>query len=197
MDMESVWKRIAAWHGTNCPANSFELAPGATTDQIDVFQNATRVELPGDVRLSYTFCNGGLYSGAMSQHANLCHFGEFLPLEKVLEQWQMYRQMERDQGYGEGPEWEPQDIEGPVDQLWNPPTRIPLTDSSGDHLMIDTATFTGTDGQVILHDHEVGPTKVLAPSWFEFLGQLADDLESGKYEYNEDEMTVCPTGMYD
>jgi cell wall assembly regulator SMI1 len=52
-------------------------------------------------------------------------------------------------------------------------------------------------GQVFLHSHEIGPEEYLAPTWGDWLMQIADDLEAGKYSYHEEEMTVAPLGMYD
>ena len=104
----------------------------------------------------------------------------------------MYRQMEADDGYGQGPDWTVECIEGPIDPLWNPASRMIVTDNSGDHLLIDTLCELGEPGQVIEHSHEEGPLRVVARSWGEFLQDFADALEAGRFAYVPDEENVMP-----
>lgn len=93
------------------------------------------------------------------------------------------------------PDWQPTDISGPIKPIWWNTKRIHLTDNSGEHLTIDLdPPPNGRRGQII-HLGDVGPTKVLATSWSAFLTQLADDLEAGKYFYDEKEGTVLQLGM--
>ena len=192
MDMESVWKRIAAWYSVNVPNEEFGLAPGASDEQIATFESATGVELPDDVKASYLMHNGG--AAGQFEPASLVHYGPFLSLDGMLSQWKFHREMEED---GEYEERELEILDEPIDPIWMPMTRLPITDNSGDHLLIDTLSEAGTNGQIISYSHEIGPDSVVAESWFDFLCELADDLETGEYEYNEEEETVCPLGMYD
>src|ERR1700677_3273303 len=83
-------------------------------------------------------------------------------------------------------DWRAHDIKGPIKPVFWNKRRIYITDNSGDHLTLDLdPPENGRYGQVLHHSHEVGPTKVVAASWSDFLNQLAIDLESGKYIYFE------------
>ena len=97
-----------------------------------------------------------------------------------------------------GEDWTTSAIEGPIKPIFWNVKRLFITDNSGDHLTLDLdPPPRGQYGQVFNHSHEVGPEKVLAPSWSAFLTELADDLEAGTYVYVEEEDTVALPGMYD
>ena len=55
----------------------------------------------------------------------------------------------------------------------------------------------GQVGQIIEFSHEIGPTAVLANSFGEWLHELAEGLESGKFVYYPEEETVAPLGLYE
>lgn len=83
-------------------------------------------------------------------------------------------------------DWKVRDCHGPIKPIFWSAKRIPVTDNSGDHLILDLdPPADGVNGQVIHHSHEVGPLQVLASSWADFLANLVDDLESGKYYYDD------------
>jgi hypothetical protein len=52
----------------------------------------------------------------------------------------------------------------------------------------------GTRGQVILYDHEVGPMRVVAPSFSAWLARIAAALEAGKLVWREQARQVEPLG---
>lgn len=188
--LDEIWHRIIAWHDNNTYPGKFRLQPGATEEQIRTIEDTIDQHLPEDVRDSFLVHNGGYDSW-------LLYHGELLSIEGLLEQWEMYTHWQTDEHWGLGEEWRPFDIEGPIKPIWWNPKRIPLTDNSGDHIMIDLdPPENGKYGQVLEHDHEVGPTRVLADSWYEWLRQIANDLEAGKYIYVEEEDIVALPGMY-
>ena len=191
MDLVGVWQRIAVRHKDNTPPGIFRLAPGASDSEIDQFEAAIGLTLPPDVRESYSIHNGGL------GHTCLLWY-ELLPLGSVLKWWQTYLEWQRKDGWGLGEDWKPFDVRGPIKPYWWTSKRIPLLDASGDHVMLDLdPAEDGNYGQIIDHCHEIGPQSLLAGNWLEWLNQLADDLEAGKYVYLEEEETVAPPGMYD
>jgi cell wall assembly regulator SMI1 len=114
--------------------------------------------------------------------SDLLGFGEVMPLSRVEAMWRMYDQWQRENGYGLGPSWEPEEVEGPIKRVWWSPLRIPLTDiGGGDPVMVDLDPAEGgTRGQVIRFSHEVGPRKVLARNWAEWLRGIADELNAGR-----------------
>jgi len=81
----------------------------------------------------------------------------------------------------------PPDIKGVKRVYWNP-RRIPVTDNSGFHVMLDLdPTADGQYGQAIEFAEE-GPTKVIAASWADYLDGLANGLESRKLVFVDGEV---------
>ncbi|AMV26150.1 SMI1 / KNR4 family protein [Gemmata sp. SH-PL17] len=116
-----------------------------------------------------------------------------MPLARMLEQWKVYSDWRAKGEYAVGENWEPRRIEGPIKPVFWNQLRVYVTDNSGNHLTLDLdPPAGGRYGQVLYHSHEVGPTQVVAPNWATFLGNLAEDLESGKYVYFEHDSTLEP-----
>jgi cell wall assembly regulator SMI1 len=129
----------------------------------------------------------------------LLYYGEVMPLTGVETMWRRYGDWQQENGYGLGEDWQTRTITGPIKPVWWSPLRVPLTNNGGgDPVMLDLDPGKGgIRGQVIKFSHEVGPTNVLAPSWSEWLGVIADELAAGKYVYLENEDTIAPPGFYD
>lgn len=194
MTLANTWNRIVEWHEAHTRPGNFRLNDGATPSAISAFEQAINAMLPDDFRESLLLHDGG------DEHCWILWHGELLTLEGILKQWKWYQDLQSCGKYAVpgSEDWIPHVIEGPIKPIFWNTKRIYVTDNSGDHLTLDLdPPKEGNYGQVIDHSHEVGPEKVLAPSWSAFLGQLADDLEAGKYVYVEDEDTVALPGMYD
>jgi cell wall assembly regulator SMI1 len=174
MSVRESWKRIADWYDGSPRRGLIILSAGASEGQLKALEQAIGNHLPEDLRESYLLHNGT---------SDLLGFGEVMPLNRVEAMWRMYADWQRENGYGLGPDWEPRDIEGPIKPIWWSPLRIPVTDNGGgDPVMIDLDPGEGgTRGQVIRFSHEVGPEKVMARSWAEWLSGIEDELEAGKY----------------
>ena len=73
------------------------------------------------------------------------------------------------------------------DDWWNPKW-VPLTYSgSGDHHCVDLAPTPDREvGQIILMYHDVPTRQVVARSFGAWLEAVANDLEAGRYVYDED-----------
>jgi cell wall assembly regulator SMI1 len=193
MSIADDWIRIAAWYDGNTRPGKFRLNPGATPEAVAAFEYVIEAELPADFRESLLLNDGGT-------DAWILWHGELLTLDKIREQWEMYREWQANGDYAvEGDEdWTPNAIDGPIKPIFWNVRRLPITDNGGDHLALDLdSPPDGHYGQVIDHSHEVGPERVVAPSWSVFLSQLADDLEAGTYVYARREDTVALPGMYD
>ena len=148
--------------------------------------------LPKDFRESLLLHNGG--------DCWILWYGELLTLNSILDQWNMYREMQSRGEYAvlSDDGWSANSIDGPIKPVFWNPKRICVTDNSGDHLILDLdPPDDGQRGQIIDHSHEVGPQTILASSWGDFLQKLADDLEAGEYVYVEEEEMVALPGMYD
>lgn len=90
-------------------------------------------------------------------------------------------------GIPEYDDYQPQSIEGPIKPIWWNPLRIRVTDNrSGGGLTIDLDPAKGgTRGQVIHFDSVMGPTRVYATGWGEFLKQIATDAQAGCFVFDE------------
>jgi cell wall assembly regulator SMI1/predicted DNA-binding WGR domain protein len=175
MTIREDWKRIADFASENFPEGVFRLAEGATQEQIDAAEAILGFSLPDDVRESYRVHNGSL-------ETSFAIIGELSSIEVVARDFAQRRSWPTD-GWGT-----PDEIQGPIRPVWWDTSRVQLTESgSGDGLTIDLDPAEGgTWGQVIHHDHEVGPRRVYAPSWGALLKRIADDAEADKIVYDED-----------
>ncbi|RYX80736.1 glucan biosynthesis protein [bacterium] len=185
----SAWKRIAAWYDANTPEGTLVLAPGASEEEIVHLENTIGFRLPDDLRASFAVHNG------VTNEAFLLYHGELLSLKGVLQEHQGRLQWQREDGYGVGPDYEPRDIESssPIKPVFWNPLRLPLTDNSGNAVMSDFDPAPGGQwGQIIAFDHEVGPQRVLGPSFGQWLTSLAEGLENGEYTWIEEEGQVGP-----
>ena len=142
------------------------------------FEKEIDARLPDDFKESLRIHDGGGW-WVPWRH------GDLLSLEQILEQWKMYSDWQAKGEYATGGDnWRADNIKGPIKRVFWNKKRIYVTDNSGDHLTLDLdPPADGTYGQVIDHSHEVGPMEVVATGWGEFLRNLVEDLESGKYVY--------------
>jgi len=180
------WERIAAWIDEYAGRGLFRLNGGVPLKAIEHFEKEIGARLPDDFRESLQ-----IHELDRDPECWISSFGNFQTLEQILKQWKMYCEWQKNEGYGIGDDWRTNDIVGPIKPVFWNPLRIYISDNSGDHLTIDLdPPPDGRRGQLVKHSHEVGPKSVVASSWSEFLRQLADDLEAGKYVYFEDELAL-------
>jgi cell wall assembly regulator SMI1 len=190
-EISRSWQRIARWHGAH-GVTSFKLAPGADKSKIAKAERTLGFALPEDVRLSWE-----LHDGGATDSTWILTYGDLLPLDRLVAQWQTYCEWQRDEQWGLREHYEAEAVRGPIKPVWWSPKRIAVTDNGGDALMIDLdPPPSGTAGQTIAFDHEVGPTEVLAASWSEFLDLWAAELEAGKYIYYPKGGVVALPGAY-
>jgi cell wall assembly regulator SMI1 len=194
--MKALWERIEAWFSQHAPDN-VSLPEGAKESEIDQAESVIGMRFPLDLRESYKLHNG-------SNRIWLFPQGYLMPLEKprhlsrrkqalyqsVLDSWKSmnqllsrgilseYHQSGSSEGSTSGASWSPN---------W-----LPITcNQSGDYVCIDLDTNgKNAAGQVIDWWHEKGSPTVLCPSFSTFLADLVDDLESGRYVFDERESAV-------
>ncbi|MDR2298266.1 MAG: SMI1/KNR4 family protein [Comamonas sp.] len=190
-DLQHNWNRIARWYATNTPQGTLVLAKGASEDEIAELETALGQRLPDDLRHSLSLHNGAANEGYLLYH------GELLSTRGILKVWQMYRAMQHNEGWGQGDDYETEELQGPIRPVYWDGLRIPLTDNSGDAAMLDLLPAEGGQaGQIIEFDGEVGPRTVLASSFSAWIAQLADELEQGRHVYIEDAGCVAPPGTW-
>jgi cell wall assembly regulator SMI1 len=176
-----IWNRIIAWFAANIPAEHFTFSDGASEEEISAAEARMRVHLPDDVRESYLLHNG-------TDNRPLFECYSLASLAEIIVDWRLSETVLEQEELGLYPSYPPpRDPQGPVKRvMWNLGW-IPIMDADGDHVMIDLDPAPGGKiGQVIERSHEVGPLRLIAYSFREFLSNYADDLEAGKYRYGED-----------
>lgn len=176
------WDRIKAWYSENAKSIGGDLAKGASATAIRRFEKEIGASLPEDFRESVMIHNGGGWWVPS-------RYGDLLSLDQILTNWRKYSDWLARGTYATSDgSWEANAIEGPIKPIFWNKKRVYVTDNSGNHLTLDLdPPADGRYGQIIHHSHEVGPTKVVASSWGEFLSKLVEELESGKYVYLPDE----------
>jgi cell wall assembly regulator SMI1 len=109
-----------------------------------------------------------------------------LSLAEVVEQWGMWKRIVEE---GTFDAIEP-DCPPTVRKVWWNLKWVPFThNGGGDHPCIDLdPAETGTVGQVVQFNHEVGAHSVLAPDLAAYLEHFAGDLEGGHYRFDPDEL---------
>jgi cell wall assembly regulator SMI1 len=184
---KEAWKRLKAWFKGNLPEVLEDLNPGATSEEVKRFEQAVGHKLPAEVRLFYRTHNGQRCGWNVP---GVVYGLPILSLQDCLTQWRSWEKgRRRSQGKG-GPSLD--DIcasfpEGAVQVKYTSPSWIPLSyDGSGNHFGVDLAPGPkGSVGQVINFGRDEEHHCVLAPSWGQFLNDLADELERGNYRIEE------------
>jgi cell wall assembly regulator SMI1 len=177
--MRDVWDRIEAWLSANAPNVLEGLNSGASEAALQEAEAYLGVAFPADVRESY-----GIHNGQPRDAPGLTDGGEFLSLERMREEWQLWKDP-LDGGDFDGITSEPQE---PIRNDWWHPKWIPLTyDGAGNHLCLDLDPAPGGNlGQIITMWHDDGERTVEAPSFRAWLEELVANLESGDYIYSEE-----------
>lgn len=172
------WARIERWYAEHASDYPLSLAPGASESALSAFEKEIGTSLPEEFKASVRIHDGGGW-WVPWRH------GDLLSLDQIIQQWKSYSDWQAKGEYATA-DWTATAIEGPIKPIFWNRRRIYITDNSGNHLTLDLdPPPDGGYGQVLYHSHEVGPTEVVAPSWADFLSDLAVDLESGKYIYDE------------
>src|SRR5262249_23689338 len=108
-----------------------------------------------------------------------------MPLREIVTHWKMGRDalLTRDPVVNIPPQ-KPDARINPT--MWNSRWIPVLHNMGGDYLILDLdPTPKGDIGQLIEFYHEEGPTNVLAPGFGCWLSAYIQDLELGKYEFDE------------
>ena len=178
MSVAELWSRIREIYAAHDDLCDWTFNAPASDADVARLQNAVPQQIPQDYLASLRVHDGCAW---------LPGYGELLTVDETLRQREMYSEWQRDNGYGDhtstlpdSDTWYPRQIDGPIKPYWWKPSRLFVTDSSGDHIAIDfDPPDNGSYGQVIDHSHETGPSQVVADSWTLFLTRFITDLENG------------------
>jgi cell wall assembly regulator SMI1 len=174
------WARIEAWLQANAPEEDYVgSAAGASDEAIRSAESAMGCRLPDDVRAWFALRNE-YFAGLPDWDLD--------DLERVVSTWKMLHGIYASGYFAEFRS----DPTGPIRTEWWHPGWVPITNNlGGDHLCIDLApTEGGTLGQVIWWIHDDDHREVVAPSFNAWLRQMADGLEAGRYEFDDDGLLV-------
>lgn len=188
--VKESWKTISKWVESSSSKNG--LPDGVSSDQIKEAEQQMCLVLPDDLKEVYRIHNG-------SSLISFFDFGYLMPLfiplglskqaqnsyQEIVSKWKWYKEY-LDEGVYEGLSSFPVESTKIKSDHWNRKW-IPITDNmAGDQLCIDLdPEIEGTYGQVIAWDHEAGATKVIAPSFQNWLEDLALQLESDMCVFDE------------
>lgn len=184
--IEELWQRIEAWMYRQAPQLWQQLAPGASEEAIMHLEDVLGVTLPEEFRASYRRHNGGYKMSLVTTM-------KILPIEGILENWQILRELLDDDDWASTPPyyftdqralrsgWQP----GPIQPVWWHQRWIPFgEDNAGNLTCLDLAPAPGgAIGQILDWDHECGPSRVLFSSFHQFLRAFADQLENTPDEH--------------
>ena len=179
------WARISTWLKANAPDALTDAGPAVTTKEVDSAAKKMAVKLHADHVKFCQIINGAESSGIFPAYGEWEDMA-FSPmsLDDSTSAWEMLKQLLE---LGEFTDRPLVSVEGVANDFWNV-AWIPFADNGGgDYYCIDMAPGKGgKKGQVIFHSHESGQHVVLATSLRDYLSQLADNLDAGRLEYDED-----------
>jgi len=184
---EHAWEKIAAWFCAHVPRTS--LRPGVSEVDLRVAESTMKLHFPEDVRESY-FVHDGAENGAFFLNFRLMSLADIVEnwkgFESILEVYETLGQLDYNSAASEP--------EGPVKRLMFNTRWIPIMDTgAGDTVYVDLDPPPGgAVGQVFESSHEIGPLRVLGPSFGEWLSQYATDLEAGKYRFDDFSGNIIP-----
>lgn len=191
-EINELWARLEAWSSEHAPKMLEDLNPGASDEQIAGLSKALARELPESFLHSLRVHDGendGWPSKVMAD------MGACLPSGRIVEHWQMHRQIAEqmaDQLGGERSDEEVAElirdniitVDGSVRPETFHPAWVPIMDSNGNVFWaLDFAPAEGgIEGQVIQVDLEGCEWKVVANSFAEFFASYVESLEAGEFE---------------
>jgi cell wall assembly regulator SMI1 len=184
--MDLLWQKIESWMSANAPNLLNGLNPPATEHEIDLTEIELSVKFPSDFRESYLVHNGGKPGGPF-----MFPGGEFLSLERIVEEWSVWKDLVDDGTFRED-ESEP---DRGIHDDWYNIRWIPFTaDGSGNHNCMDLAPSSwGTNGQIITMWHDAPERELLASGFRDYLELLLERLQSEEYIYSPEYDGVVPS----
>lgn len=188
ISIRDSWARIKAWMRVNAPSDYDLLQPAVSESQLQAAQEHFRGILPDEFIQFYREMNATDPNGESAgifPSTDEWDIMAFCPLAlaEVIREWDAQKELLE---MGDFPATNSKSADGIQEVWWNIGWIPFASNGGGDYYCIDTApAAAGIQGQIISHSHETGEHKILAASLAEYLAQLADDLEAGRFEYSE------------
>jgi cell wall assembly regulator SMI1 len=184
--MDKIWKRIEEWLARNAPEILTDLQPPASAEDIQKTESELGVKLPEPMAASYRIHNGSR-GGASPLLGNW----RLLSLEAIQAKWRDLNAFNQEASKGEDElddedEGETEPDPGVGEGWWRKGWIPAASNSSGDFFCVDLDPAPGgRAGQIIAYLHAEGRRKRVADDFGKWLGQFADELESGEYTVRE------------
>ncbi len=175
-DVPSVWERIDEALRRKAPLVKQSLKRGASDEAICDLEARCGVTLPDDFKASFRVHDGQDAGGkTLIPSAFTGERYGLLPLQEIASEWGSWKRLV-DAGQFAADASTPD--EGIRSDWWHPGWIPFASNGGGDSLCIDLApTAAGVAGQVISLNHETAQRRHLAPSFAQFMSQLAEQLE--------------------
>ncbi len=186
-EARSAWQRIKHWIETNIPswANGprplFE--PPATQESLSELETHLKIKLPGELQtllLTNNGCRPRDYPLPMKQ--TMSTKWRTVSTREIAEHWDLLSSVA-----DENPFQHTVRAVGPVRAVWWDRNWIPIAEGGmGDVVCADmNPEKGGSQGQLVLYEHDFEERKVLYPSLVDWLRECADAFERGDYVYVE------------
>ncbi|VUG17853.1 DEBR0S2_17788g1_1 [Brettanomyces bruxellensis] len=204
--IQEIWEKIDKWLDREFPELGDDMENGATVSDLNAFEKDLGVSLPLDFRESYKIHDGQV---SLGKTRGLIFSYPLMDLESIAGETAVWRKVyDRIQGksfsddvdkkgqlkqqkgfYSKFVSNQRSLPEGAIQPLYCHPNWIPFVkDNAGNNIALDLAAGPkGHWGQVILFGRDYDTKVVVASSFSEFLFNLSEDLEDGKFEIDEDE----------
>jgi cell wall assembly regulator SMI1 len=179
------WQRIEAWLQENAPHIYDSLQPGASEAEIAKVESQLGVALPDDVKASYRIHNGqndkavnGMFPAPPSRYSGFEPGYLLHEVMGIYGEWDEWKELVEG-GDFDGEKSEPQPG---IRDDWFHLGWLPFAhNGGGDSYCIDLDPAPGgTRGQIISMNHEIGERRLIAPSFADWLYQLANRMEAGR-----------------
>lgn len=157
---------------------------GASDADFAALEALIGASLPEDFKSLYRS-----YNGQTDEAGYLFDAEEWLSLERIADEWQIWKDLYDDGTFAENGEDQGSEPDDPaIEVVWWSPMWIPFTyDGSGNHLCVDLApTESGTVGQVVRMWHDDSERSLEAKSFGAWIEQYVTALEAGEYVYSEE-----------
>jgi cell wall assembly regulator SMI1 len=178
-EIRAYWQRIEAWLSANVLPLAQALRPPAAAEAIAQAETALGVSFPPEFIASLA-----IHDGQDASEFEI--FGDWglLDVNGIVRKWRLLASLV-DKGVlhtFDDPQWVL--TEGPVrprawDRAWIPVATM----GTGDYLLLDlNPPEGGRPGQIITYDHDSSTRAVVAADFGVWLGQIANQLETGEFE---------------
>lgn len=180
-----AFERIKRWASTRVPG--WQLNPGADPDSIKQTEIVMDLTFPNDLK-QYLLTNDGQTIAS----DEIIGDWELLSLDQIVKSWKFQREMVKKGLFAQHNKNEATPF---VKGRWWNTGWIPIAHSStGDYYCVDTdPSQGGRRGQVILFWHDEMYRPLVAHSLEEWFRHIADDMESGRYDWITPEDTYRPS----